>query len=394
MQQQHPPQAHRGTPGRRRGNRHFANSPARKTYASESDMPTNVPYPVSFGRQSPLTPQKAGANSPAPGSQQHPNSKSKSRPGNKSRSKQIPSSPGPSKQGRTTPPQTVTSKSAVATAFAGATFHASPAPSSLPIPSFLAKALDSPGLRDTDRASQEPSPPATDTEAPTPQSRSFLADITREESPLDIFFKADRAEKERARRASSANILVTNPGSFSPPLKPTSPQEPRTLPSGLGASRRRPTTQRIPSTAGISSIELDGTPGRPMGPAFSTPYQDRIRAAARSSEKPTESLQRTAPQPQPQPQPNTDDLSERLKKFLAVPMGASPIQPKPVAPAPLPTSQGWSGSTARQPTVPLTASITVEGGRPTDLLDMEDSLRRLLKIGPGSNIGGTPPTSY
>lgn len=387
MQQQHPPQAHRGTPGRRRGNRHFANSPARKTYASESDMPTDVPYPMSFGRQSPFTPQKAGANSPAPGSQQHPNSKSKSRSGNKSRSKQIPTSPGPSKPGRTTPPQTAASKTAAATAFAGATFHASPAPSSLPIPSFLAKALDSPGLKDTDRGSQEPSPPATDSEAPTPQPRSFLADITRE-SPLDIFFRADRAEKERARRASSANILVTNPGPFSPPLKPTSPQEPRTLPSGLGTSRRRPTTQRIPSTAGISSIELDGTPGRPMGPAFSTPYQDRIRAAARSSEKSTESLQRTAPQPQ-QPQPATDDLSERLKKFLAVPMDASPMQPNSV-----PTSQGWSASTAQQSTVPPRASIAVEGGRPTDLLHMEDSLRRLLKIDPGSNLGGAPPTSY
>ncbi|KAK0623064.1 hypothetical protein B0T14DRAFT_427290 [Immersiella caudata] len=386
QQQQQHPNSHRGTPGRRRGNRHSFNSPARKTYASENDMPTDVSYPIDFSAGSPYTPQKFAANSPVPGSQPN-NAKSRQRSGNKPRQKQGSTSPAPTKAGRTTPPQSAAMKSAAA-AFAGATFHASPAPSSLPIPSFLAKALDSPGLKETGRASQEPSPPPTDSEAPTPKHRPLVTDIAREESPLDVFFRADRAEKERARRASSANILATNPGPFSPPVQPTSPQEPRTLPNGIGAYRRKPPLQRNPST-GISSSELDGTPGRPMGPAFSTPYQDRIRAAARSAEKQAE----PTPSPQTAAQKANDALGERLKRFLAVPTAQDQTQQTPTAAAPIPRPS-WGGPSVQQRPVSPSQSATANGGRSLELLNMEDSLRRMLKISPGPNPGAAAPTNY
>lgn len=361
-------------------------------------MSTAVPYPIDFAIASPYTPQKPLAHSPAPASQPN-NTKPKPRSGNKSRPKQVSTSPGPAKAGRSTPPQTAPPKTVTATAFAGATFHASPAPSSLPIPSFLAKAMDSPGLRGPTRMSQEPSPPATDSEAPTPRNRLLTMDIAREESPLDLFFRADRAEKERARRASSANVLAPNPGPFSPPTQPKSPQEPRTLPNGLGTYRRRQSTQRN-SSAGISFTELDGTPGRPMGPAFSTPYQDRIRAA-RSNEKQAESAQKAAPQPQLQElphhqhQPSNYDLSERLKQFLAVPTAQYNSQPVHVAPVPAATpKQDWSVSGPQQVSMPSSTSHGVDQGRPPELLHMEDSLRRMLKISSGSNVGAAPSTSY
>ncbi|KAK0646195.1 hypothetical protein B0T16DRAFT_155902 [Cercophora newfieldiana] len=393
MQQQSNP--HRGTPGRRRGNRHSVNSPARRTYASESDMPMDVPFPIDFNAGSPYTPQKLAANnSPAPGSQPN-NIRSRQRSGNKPRQKQGSTSPAPTKPGRTTPPQsTAASKSAAAAAFAGATFHASPAPSSLPIPSFLAKALDSPGLKDTGRVSQEPSPPPTDSEAPTPKRRPLVSDIAREESPLDLFFRADRAEKERARRASSANILATNPGPFSPPVQPSSPQEPRTLPNGIGAYRRKPTSQRNPPT-GISPNELDGTPGRPMGPAFSTPYQDRIRAAARSSERQAE----PSPPPKTAVQQANDALGERLKKFLAVPSSSEQVAEQTImAPAPVPSSTlsgaGWTGPSVQHDPMSSSPSAGPNGSRSLQLLHMEDSLRRMLKISPGPDQGAAPPTNY
>ncbi|KXX79461.1 hypothetical protein MMYC01_203706 [Madurella mycetomatis] len=383
MEQPQLPQ--KSTPARRRAKRPVHSPAARKTYASENDMPSEATFPIELG--GPFTPQKSASNSPAPSSQ--PN-QTKSKPrngGNKARAKQV-SSPAPTKQGRTTPPHTIASKSVAAPAFAGATFHASPAPSSLPIPSFLAKALDSPSVRDTSRASREPSPPATDSEAPTPQNRLLPTGPARQESPLDIFFNAHRAEKERARRASSANILaVSEPIPFSPPTQSASPPVPKTLPSGFGARARRPGFQRNPS-GGISASELDGTPGRPMGPAFSTPYQDRIRAA-RSSEKPAEPAQIASP---PQEQVASLDLSEKLKRFLAIPpaqAGAaapqnhSPTNEPPVAAVSSPASTSSSMPTASPDT-----------GRSPQILNMENSLRQLLGIDAGLSglsLGAIPP---
>ncbi|KAK5664147.1 hypothetical protein OQA88_362 [Cercophora sp. LCS_1] len=363
------------------------NSPARKTYASENDMPTEVPFPMDF--VSPYTPQKASAASAAPNSQPN-NGKSKTRSANKPRPKQAATSPGPFKVGRTTPPQSGASKT-TATAFAGATFHASPAPSSLPIPSFLAKALDSPGINVAQRTSEEPSPPATDSEAPTPQHRPLLGSITREESPLDVFFRADRAEKERARRASSANVLSTNPGPFSPPVVPRSPQEPRTLPNGVSSYRRRPAMQRNTST-GISTSELDGTPGRPMGPAFSTPYNDRIRAAGRSTEKQIEPAPKATP-PQFQHQVN-EDLSAELKRFLGISVASN--QPKSTsAPAPVAEAFNVDQFKATPQQIPTAPAVTVAANQnKPELAQMEDSLRRMLKIGPASTLGTPPQSNY
>ncbi len=383
----------------------------------------------------PLTPRKSASNSPAPSSQ-HNQSKPKPRNGNKGRAKHA-SSPGPAKQGRTTPPQAAPTKlvADVAAAFAGATFHASPAPSSLPIPSFLAKALDSPSVQETDHASREPSPPATDSEAPTPQQRLLPREINRQESPLDIFFRADRAEKERARRASSANILGPNPVPFSPPNQVRSPPEPKTLPGGLfGASNRRPAFPRNPSS-GIPASELDGTPGDTVGPAFSKPYHDRIRAARSNNTTKQADPVQSSPSP-PQQDQGIQDLSEKLKRFLAIPppevgpqqgQAASPfadiprhvspgehiLQPpfsaatRPLGapdglPPPFASNHGVSDAFApgyfnagTHPGLSSPPTTTnPETGRSPEILHMEDSLRRMLKLTMGPAPAAPPPTHY
>ncbi|KAK4137317.1 hypothetical protein BT67DRAFT_370957, partial [Trichocladium antarcticum] len=389
-QPQLPPQ--KSTPARRRVKRPV-NSPARKMYASENDMGTTEPlFPIELAR--PATPQKSASNSPAPATQPNQPRPNKPRNGVKLRAKQV-TSPGPAKQGRTTPPQTILAPRAIAPAFAGATFHASPAPSSLPIPSFLAKALDSPAVPDTGPIGREPSPPVTDSEAPTPQRCRLPTDIVREESPLDFFFRADRAEKERARRASSANILAPIPSPFSPPAQARPLPEPQTLPSQLFGSRnRRPGYQRNPSS-GISANELDGTPGRPMGPAFSTPYQDRIRAAAtRANPKQAQPAQRATLRPAAPPleQPQaTLDLSEKLKRFLSIPPAQGGQQDSPQTAA---LSKGSAPQTpvlaGTEPVSASSVSTTSAATKPdTDtcrspqILHMEDSLRRMLKIDAG-----------
>ncbi len=431
-----PPPNNKNTPARRRAKRPV-NSPARKTYASENDVPSEAGvFPIELA--GPFTPQKSASNSPAPASQAN-QPKSKARNGNKGRAKPA-SSPGPAKQGRATPPQTAASKPVTAAAFAGATFHASPAPSSLPIPSFLSKALDSPSVQETDHASREPSPPATDSEAPTPQQRLLPRDIARQESPLDIFFRADRAEKERARRASSANILGADPVPFSPPDQIRPPVEPKTLPGGLfGASNRRPGFQRSPSS-GIPTSELDGTPGDSVGPAFAKSYHDRIRAARSNNSKQAEPAQQSPPPP-PQDQ-GVLDMSERLKRFLAIPpleagqqhgQTASPsgfsnvphqyasrdhtpragdLQPAfsaaprpfqaPNAPPPFmlgarPTGAPHAPSpfnSGPHPNLPAPAPASPENGRSPEILHMEDSLRRMLRLNMGPAPAAAQPTHY
>lgn len=409
----------KATPPRRRQNRRSTTPHNNKSYASENDMAADVQFPVDFGYGTPFTPLKSASNSPAPATLT-PNSKPKPRNGNKARPKNVSTSPRPPRQGQNTPPNTGLAKPTSATAFAGATFHASPAPSSLPIPSFLAKAMESPRIKsDTEPASQEPSPPPTDSEAPTPQQlpSASASKQARDESPLDFFFRADREEKERAQRANSANIALANAiGPFSPPNQTQSPHGPNTMPynpharrSSIHQSPAAPNSDRqnqanrnlAPnhgnrygsaqrnSASGISTLELDGTPGRPMGPAFSTPYQDRIRAA-RSNDRQGSRLSANAPQ-----QATAAERSEALKKFLALGPASPPERPaannnQQNFPAFNPQNL-FGGAAMAQPRQSGSASPAARNGsQPQDILQMEASLRRILKLDSGPGLGQSP----
>ncbi len=369
----------RQTPGRRRQTRNPARPPGQKSYASENDVPASSnssfqEYPPR--RRRARHPAEVGPGHPRrrppwPPPRPRPPSAAAPSPGPKTSS----TSPGPAKPGRRTPPQTAGAKPV---AYAGATFHASPAPSSLPIPSFFAKSMpDSPGRREPGNVNQEPSPPASDSDVPSPPPPSSAPRAAREESPLDIFFRADRAEKERARRASSANALGHAPGPFSPPLHARSPQENNSFPRGSGQQLgRRPPPPRDPlAAAGISATELDGTPGKPMGPAFATPYQERIKAA-RLAEKQAQ-LPLRAFQQQQQVQ---SDRSDDLKRFL---FGGKQL-PSPEADQ---TRPQQTRETA--PASPPLDAAGGSGGDPARLRVMEDSLRQILKLD-SLGLGSSP----
>lgn len=89
-----------------------------------------------------------------------------------------------------------------AQAYAGPTFHASPAPSALPIPKFFSKSLP-PVENDGDFKTtlQEHSSEESSTKSDDSPTMSKLLHVgraqTREASPLDMFFNADREEKAR-----------------------------------------------------------------------------------------------------------------------------------------------------------------------------------------------------
>ncbi|KAK6834803.1 hypothetical protein PG990_000384 [Apiospora arundinis] len=373
----------KNTPGRRRPGR---NGNSQKNYASENDAAS---YRQVYS-DSPSTPQKlAAGDALAAQNSQTTNSKQRKH-SHKGRNKNGAASPGlangnsvnKERHSPSFPPNQIP-------AFAGATFHHSPAPSALPIPSFLARtssAPDSPSQKkpSTTGPSQEPSPPTTDSEEdglgspPLPVPRN-------EESPLEFFFKAQRAEKSgTARRASSANINAVPPGPFSPPHD--SPKECQTVPRvATLPQQKRPAVGRMPSS-GISSTELDGTPGKSLGPAFSTPYSERIKAA-----RPSNGF---APATPTNARTSEADRSDALKRYLFSGGKGSPQQPQ-TPPRQQPASTGATQAPPKLPRGMFPASVLNGGGARAPQVQsppsnnsqssdqmrfMEDSLRRLLKM--------------
>ncbi|KAF2008834.1 hypothetical protein BU24DRAFT_359538 [Aaosphaeria arxii CBS 175.79] len=86
-----------------------------------------------------------------------------------------------------------------APAYAGPTFHASPAPSALPIPKFLSKSVPAKS-RGAPPTPPDDSPASTSPPSPFPPSPSrapVAVPPRHENSPLDMLFKADRAEKAK-----------------------------------------------------------------------------------------------------------------------------------------------------------------------------------------------------
>lgn len=90
-------------------------------------------------------------------------------------------------------------------AYAGPTFHASPAASSLPIPRFFSKSVPEVNKASSVQTATEKETTESSSEqsesSPTPVfARRIGEEQARVESPLDIFFKADREQKERLRK--------------------------------------------------------------------------------------------------------------------------------------------------------------------------------------------------
>lgn len=421
----------KNTPGRRRQGRNNNNTNTtttnnnnnnsnhktpQKMYASENDIPS---YKKSSPFASPCTPQRPGVSGGdlsaflQTGST-NPKQRNKS---NRNRNKHGgggATSPGHEKQNRPSPP-ILSQQDSTPAIFAGSTFHASPAPSALPMPSFFARShSDSPTVKSTMGPGQEPSPPCTDSEdapSPPPVPRN-------EESPLEFFFRADRAEKARTHRANSVNaVTALAPGPFSPPHN--SPQQQNTVPRVATGSQagRRPVIPQRNTAPGISTNELDGTPGQPVGPAFSTPYQQRIRAARSGSNTaqttptlsqnhdldPSDALKRYLFHGQLGPSPQfasskQQQAPRRRQSPRQQPPQKSPQQLVSQPPSPpeqqMPEQQSlprgmFPASVLRDypSTIRSKASVeavSVSPQRPDNIITMEDSLRRMLKLSPSN----------
>ena len=104
-------------------------------------------------------------------------------------------------------------------AYAGPTFQASPAPSSLPVPKFFSKSVPNVAAPIQARMEAEKTPERQDS---SPEPDVVSPSVPREAamSPLDLFFKADKQEKERSRSSGMLSPEMAN-------RRPISAIEPR-----------------------------------------------------------------------------------------------------------------------------------------------------------------------
>ncbi|KAI1174184.1 hypothetical protein F4777DRAFT_589378 [Nemania sp. FL0916] len=322
----------KSTPSRRRPPPGRSRSGAQKVYASENDVPSYKPDDAA-GSCTPLkhTPQ------PQTTSQKQKNKANRNRgasggvaPSGRRRDHESPSLPV---------------QAASAPIFAGSTFHASPAPSALPLPSFLGlSSNDSPTAKPKTTESAYESSPLTDSDESTPAGDPIPRN---DESPLELFFRADRAEKARVRRASSANLDGTADAAPSP-VRNSSHKEGNTFSKTMPHSApRRPMFPEGNASPNPSSNDPQGISRLRVGPAFSTPYHERIRAA-RQDQNSTQSTPTTNRALDP-------SSSEALKRYLFTGQlhGSDPHGPSP---HPRSSSEGqqfaqqrpWPGSGQQQ----------------------------------------------
>lgn len=149
-------------------------------------------------------------------------------------------------------------------AYAGPTFHASPAPSALPIPSFFSKSLPESELATTIETDSDNAEMEHDLETTPSKPRARPQPVGKEPqpTPLDFLFKA-------AVQARNSNSM----GSPEANSRVRSPQTDSTAPGGMF-----PFEMDSPNHARASQI----------GPSFAPSYQDRMNAL-RSSSSPSQS---------------------------------------------------------------------------------------------------------
>ncbi|SLM35724.1 hypothetical protein LPUS_05084 [Lasallia pustulata] len=161
-------------------------------------------------------------------------------------------------------------------AYAGPTFHASPAPSSLPMPKFFSKSVPDINRKNSLKAMMEEDQSEKSSEkseeSPTIMSAQRASERqVREESPLDIFFNADREEKNKRRQGSEYGIAADNFGSGRPAMNALQQGQRSPLRDHAYRHSCHPTDS---SAGGLFAMEMDGaaSPSNAYSQAFPTPY--------------------------------------------------------------------------------------------------------------------------
>ncbi|KAH7051074.1 hypothetical protein B0J12DRAFT_539047, partial [Macrophomina phaseolina] len=190
-------------------------------------------------------------------------------------------------------------------AYAGPAFHASPAASALPMPKFFSKSVpanNAPATMQT-RLDQESDSSGTSEKSDSPPfvgaTPSAKAPPRNEESPLDLFFRADREEKAR-----KASLL----GTATPPGKSPAPVNARNHTRHVSNSNQG---------RGIFTMEMDN--GYTSTPKPPSPSPAHRMSAGRAATAPSD-IPRTAQESDSYPQALKDLFSSSKKSNVQSPM--------------------------------------------------------------------------
>ena len=195
-------------------------------------------------------------------------------------------------------------------AYAGPTFHASPAPSALPLPSFYSKSMPS--------VSRPKTPDIIKRDIISEKDGSLEqfdlvdakeADLTKREStPLDFLFEAARQARETPSRTESPGSRLANISALE------------------HSPIRRSPARREASSENVFPFELEGngSDATPIGPSFATPYKERMNLLHPANSTPN-------PSSQDLDEDERRAKTEALKRLLmnAHPQRAASTSPRP-----------------------------------------------------------------
>lgn len=249
-----------------------------------------------------------------------------------------------------------------AKAYAGPTFHASPAASSLPMPKFFSRSVPNVDKTSSLKSMMEQEVVNTTSESDSSpflkNSRPMQDDQARENSPLDIFFQADRHAKAQAQAQAHIGSPAVSNG----------------LRSNSQNDIRHHSRQRTDSSiGGIFPLEMDGA----------------------AAETPDTKIDNEPTTPAPKAMTEADDSDEQRK--------AQTLELKKLlySPEPLPSASSSPGSgTPFKGQSSTSPKITPRGGSPGLVPDTtsRDQQRHAFLLalahkqisGAGTNIGSVP----
>ncbi|MCJ1447535.1 MAG: hypothetical protein MMC23_008046 [Stictis urceolatum] len=230
------------------------NQRAQQQSQSDNGLPNNNPV-------SPLTPPRLNNQTEVNGSDVHvspvanasqQNGKGKKKNSSNGQRDSPTATPKPRKSRSPQPDHPPCTTPAKATQiYAGPTFHASPAASALPIPKFFSKSMPQVDNKEAslqammqDDVSEESN--SQGDVSPTMRNPIRVEEQkARDESPLDIFFQADRAEKARRQAEDQRSNLST-------------PNDRFRASSASPARFQSPHHSRQPTDSSIFPLEMDG----------------------------------------------------------------------------------------------------------------------------------------
>jgi hypothetical protein len=226
-------------------------------------------------------------------------------------------------------------------AYAGPTFHASPAPSALPIPKFLSRSVPAKSRMDPPTPPPEDSSDSADSPAASPSRPPVAVPPRNRDSPLDLLFRADRAE-----RAKNVNGSPASNGFFYP-ADPVRPQPNKQdsygsfnapFPIELDGECRNPHMSPPPNASpmGIRSVtdpnRVPQLKDMPQSPKNNDVMQDLLSRLSMSQKKSTEA---TPPRPEAQVPSNSQSRNETPSPFhdgrSATRSASGPATPVPAA---------------------------------------------------------------